>query len=765
MSAVSCRRERDLTAGSGDPAFQVSASATEIFLISFHSTLLGGLKINVIAIDPTNGQRNSHYSLSTEGDISDASDVLHVGANSASPLIAWTDKSHKNLKVNILGSKNTITLPIATESEEVKTVTLHAPRRSHALAHFLVHLQTATQHWAEVYHVDLKKSAVAKAYSLPKVAGKGAFSSGSVDANVFFARVTESEAMLVSSQSHGILERHSLVQAPLKKQPLHVVAEVAMASASSYPTRAALLTEDGEWTMLRNGDALWSRPEYMAHAMAAAIADLPKEQSLEHELETESHQNAVVAFVHRLTRHIQLLINLPTFLQGLTRLSKEGPTGADVTAFDKFGLTKVIMLALPQRKLVAFDTTHPGSPLWSTILADTQDHGEWSGVRLFPADAGFVEVHETGSSVPTVIDALTGKVVGKAASTTDASGHMEAADLYNVRVDEHGLRGYSRQNADTPAWRLTVPPKQRIVALVSRPFEEPVASIGKALGDRRVLYKYLNPNLALLATVDETTNELAVTILDGTSGHVLDTATHNGADGSQPVTAVVSENWFAYSFTTDGAGQAASRGQQLIIGEFYESSLPDDRGSLGASSNYSALGGGSGDSTPYVITRSYQIPEAIAGMTVTQTRQGITSRDVLITLADSKGIVAVPRHILDARRPIGRDPNKDEQAEGLMRYTPTLEFDPKWYLNHQRELFGIKEVITSPSLLESTSIVFAYGLDIFGTRVSPSFTFDILGKGFNKGQMLLTVAALGVAVLLVAPFVCHACPSKQSLFC
>jgi hypothetical protein len=91
--------------------------------------------------------------------------------------------------------------------------------------------------------------------------------------------------------------------------------------------------------------------------------------------------------------------------------------------------------------------------------------------------------------------------------------------------------------------------------------------------------------------------------------------------------------------------------------------------------------------------------------------------------------------------------------EGLMRYNPVIEFDPKWHLNHAREVIGIKDVITSPALLESTSLVFAYGLDVFGTRLSPSFNFDMLGKDFNKFQMLATVAALAVVTFVVTPLV------------
>ena len=91
--------------------------------------------------------------------------------------------------------------------------------------------------------------------------------------------------------------------------------------------------------------------------------------------------------------------------------------------------------------------------------------------------------------------------------------------------------------------------------------------------------------------------------------------------------------------------------------------------------------------------------------------------------------------------------------EGLTKYNPVLEFNPQWYLNHKREVVGIEKVVTSTAVLESTSLVFAFGGDVFGTRVSPSFAFDVLGRGFNKVQMLMTVAALFVAVVFVAPLV------------
>lgn len=61
--------------------------------------------------------------------------------------------------------------------------------------------------------------------------------------------------------------------------------------------------------------------------------------------------------------------------------------------------------------------------------------------------------------------------------------------------------------------------------------------------------------------------------------------------------------------------------------------------------------------------------------------------------------------------------------------------------------------MTSPALLESTSLVFAYGLDLFSTRVAPSNTFDVLSETFNKAQLVFTIGGLALAIVIVKPMV------------
>lgn len=70
-----------------------------------------------------------------------------------------------------------------------------------------------------------------------------------------------------------------------------------------------------------------------------------------------------------------------------------------------------------------------------------------------------------------------------------------------------------------------------------------------------------------------------------------------------------------------------------------------------------------------------------------------------------------------------------------------------------RQVANVRQILTSPALLESTSLVFAYGLDLFFTRVTPSGTFDILSENFNKVQLVLTITGLAVAIIVTKPMV------------
>ncbi|KAF2139060.1 uncharacterized protein K452DRAFT_233269 [Aplosporella prunicola CBS 121167] len=743
---------------SGDVPFQVSTSATAIHAISLSSAMLGGLKIKVVSVDPLTGHKIDQYTLTSESDISSPDDILFVGANSASPILAWTDKSHKTLKLNLIGTKGISSLNIENHTgEEIEKVVLHAPHRTISVPHFLVHYQTSKSHWADVYHADLKTGSFSKAYSLPKLSGKGAFSTSTTDANVYFTRVSSDEVTVVSSASDDVLghwpvKKDTPDHAEAVKSPLHAVSEVVVKSGGASAVRSAVFVSAGNWNMLRNGDSTWSRPESLAGTVDAVFVDLPDQESLVQELEIETHQNALAAYIHRVKRHVKDLEHLPQFLQNLPKRFMPAAETQDKPQTDTFGFNKPVVVATETGRFIALRS---GKIIWNSDILNLPMGKKIDKIELRVTSTGLIEADIPELSKLVLLDVSTGLALP--ATPNEAKHPLDtekASPAFSYRVVDGDLKGY--WSGSDLAWQFVPTAGERIINVTPRPALDPVASIGKVLGDRRVLYKYLNPNLVLVTAVTDATGILSVYLLDSVSGVLLYEASHEGVDMMQPIPSALSENWITYSFTLSSNGEAPSRGHQLVVAEFFESTLPNDRGPFGASSNYSSIQptGAVGEAAkPHVLSQTYHIPEAISHMAITQTAQGITSKWLLVTLAESNSIVGIPRNFIDPRRPVGRDPTADEAIEGLLRYTPVIEFDPRQYLNHKREVYGVEKVLTSPALMESTSLVFAYGLDVFGTRVTPSFSFDVLGKDFNRFQLVTTVAALAVTVFFVAPLV------------
>ncbi|KAF7586728.1 hypothetical protein BBP40_008407 [Aspergillus hancockii] len=750
---------------SGDLPFQVSSSSTDVFYISLQSALLKGYKIKVTSLDLMTGRLKRQLTLNSEGDVSGPESVLFVGANTASPVIVWADKPQKALKVNVIGTKQVTTVNIDnTSGEEIRSITIHSPKKLNSLPHFLVHYQTQSTSWAEVYHVNLQSATVTKAYDLPCLEGWSAFSTSTKDANVYFTRITQSEMIVVSSASHAILGRWPL-QAPPMERALHAVSEV-VTKGDSVAVRSAAVSESGDWQLIRNGQTEWTRYEALAGALAANWAEEEYQEDLAHQLQVEGHESIYGAYVHRVKRHVKDLEHLPDWLRGLPKRILTSFVTDEVTNLDSFGIHKPVIVATENGRVYALDSGNHGTVSWGVKAAETET---WDPVAVITRPGTATVYVDDGSSV--TLNVASGEIIERNPATTKLRSIAILNDSPTpliVGISENGtpvesvdrpgffvtlggdtrILGWSSDNNKLPVWGFQPPRGQKIVHATSRPAHDPVASIGKVLGDRSVLYKYLNPNLVLVTAVGE--NSASFYLLDAISGKILHASTQNGVDTTQPIASAMSENWFAYSFWGDVSDPSDPKGYQLVISELYESSIPNDRGPLGSASNYSSL---DALPLPHVVSQSFIIPEPISHMAVTQTRQGITTRQLLCTLPSSNSLIGIPRPVLDARRPVGRDPTATEAEEGLFKYNPVLEFDGKWYLSHARNVAGIKKILSSPTLLESTSLIFVFGGDIFATRATPSQAFDILGKGFSKLQLLLTIVALAVGVTILSPMV------------
>ena len=793
-----------LTSYSGDAPYAVISSQDRIFTISLHSALLKGVKIKVTELNHLDGKPISQsISLNSESDIATEASILHIGANAGQPFLVWTDKALKTLKFNKIGTKQITAFNVpSSNGESAEKISVHAPRSPTAHPHFLVHYQGADSHWAEVYHVDVDTK---KVYDLPRLRGKGAFSTSSQGSDVHFIRHTALENILVSSTGSSILSQWDVRPKQVDAQDIsHATSEVLSRGGSAYAVRSALTLPSGNWELIRNGDSYWVRSEGLAGAVAAAFVEIPKEETLAAELAAESGRSVLTAYVHRVKRHVRDLQHFPAWAQALPArvlesfLGDKGDSQDQSLRRDGFGFHKLVLVATEHGRLAALDTGMQGKVIWNIQAVKLQAGEKWQ-VLSIEAEQDTVLVRGKGGEFLRVVSD-TGKIVQyqpgdliKSLKTSvpvlGASGQQllipvnydgsigdipeaefETGTIIVTDAEDNVVRGWALGKGAKPslAWQFTPAPCETVKAVTPRPSHDPVASIGKALGDRNVLYKYLNPNLLLITAFIAEASTVTFYILDAATGAVIHSTTHAGVDANLPIASIVSENWFAYSLFSESSshsqdvsetGQQNLKGYQLVISELYESPYPNDRGPLGSSSNYSSISASARNEdttydSPYVLSQSFLIPGPISSMSVTSTLQGITTRSLLCVLPDMKSLVSISRAFIDPRRPVDRDATAAEAEEGLFRYNPMLDFEPKWILSHKRELLSISQIITSPSLLESTSLVFAYGdLDLFSTRVAPIGAFDLLGKGFSKLQLVLTVVALGVGTMVVAPFV------------
>jgi len=297
-------------------------------------------------------------------------------------------------------------------------------------------------------------------------------------------------------------------------------------------------------------------------------------------------------------------------------------------------------------------------------------------------------------------------------------------------------------------WTLSLPSSEYVQSIIPRPLQ-PVASLGKVLGNRTTLYKYLNSHLMAVVTGSSVTsnNGCSIYLIDGAKGTILYHVALPSTDGTCDVKVTLTENWLVYQYY-DGelAGTGQAKSHRIVSVEFYEGSGVDDKIK---SSDLSSLSNQSTAITAF--EEAYVFPNGVSALSTTSTTYGITVRDIIVA-NENHQIQSIPRRFLDPRRP-KRKPTNEELEEWLIQYDPLIPDDPKRVLSHNYKVVGVKHIVTSPALLESTSLVFAYGQDLFFTRVAPSNTFDVLNENFNKAQLVLTIAGLAFAIVIAKPMV------------
>jgi len=349
---------------------------------------------------------------------------------------------------------------------------------------------------------------------------------------------------------------------------------------------------------------------------------------------------------------------------------------------------------------------------------------------------------------------------------------------------------------------------ESIVGVATRPSNEVIQSGVKILGggEGGYLYKYLNPNLIAVATTRtvpttaaaasdqaaaprvvpslkrSTDPSVTLYLLDGVTGSILERLVYRGGEG--PVHLAVSENNIVLEYFNPQTSM-----YELSSVELYENHEEGARGVLATHASSSATmssatgitpikgsvldglnvasfvskwtGSKSSASSsarpfdsyseppPIVLTQSYTFsrsPSAPIGLTTT--RRGISSKEFLFALEGGGGggqILSIPKIWLDPRRPM-QEPTPQDRMEGLVPYSANIPVEPMRLISHSRALGPIRSIVSSPVLLESTSLVCSYGLDLFCIRLNPSQTFDLLNEDFNSPFLIATVTLVIAAI-------------------
>jgi ER membrane protein complex subunit 1 len=150
-------------------------------------------------------------------------------------------------------------------------------------------------------------------------------------------------------------------------------------------------------------------------------------------------------------------------------------------------------------------------------------------------------------------------------------------------LGQRQLRGHRFSEAEgSPAtafatWAFSLPAGEEILSIIPR-LPSPIASLGKVLGNRTTLYKYLNPHLFALTTTSP--NTCGVYVIDAAKGTIVyhTSIPASKGKGKCDVHAMLVENWFVYIYWDEEyqwIGQ--TKGQRLASVELYEGSQPDEK--------------------------------------------------------------------------------------------------------------------------------------------------------------------------------------------
>jgi len=280
-------------------------------------------------------------------------------------------------------------------------------------------------------------------------------------------------------------------------------------------------------------------------------------------------------------------------------------------------------------------------------------------------------------------------------------------------------------------------------------------------GDASILYKYTNPNMLSVVSEDAgkgNVSALNLYVMDSVTGRILHQTRFVG--GAQPVKLVACDNWILMHYWNSKRTRF-----ELTVVELFDGKSDDGPWNIlfGAKGKESLSTSAHHLETPVPLQQTYIFPTGVTSMGVTATLKGITPRSIVMALTTDH-LFRVSKDWLNPRRPYMTSAgvlDKDKaipsqfaptKEEPIPPYAPVMPLRPSDVLTYDNPHGQVAGIVSSPTALESTSLIFSYGLDLFFTPVQTAKAYDVLSPGF---QYNLLYASVGVvfAGLLITTFI------------
>ncbi|KAI8907882.1 hypothetical protein EDD86DRAFT_208405 [Gorgonomyces haynaldii] len=543
---------------------------------------------------------------------------------------------------------------------------------------------------------------------------------------------------------------------------------------TSDTLRLAVVTMDDAVHLIRNQKLQWTREEGLAKIKKVVALDLPTaDMDIHHdELGEDPDQqmdHVLDRLTHRWTKHYDQLRHLlepkNTTVQEqqkiIVAVTEKGKVYGLNAQNGKIAWTYLIPRLEPLNLLVLREAHVKSPPVVAVVghfpdqtfvrMINALDGGEYTinGHSTTVYNGHIVSSHSVDMLVPGHL--LKHIALVHTDNYVSVNPSLDASDEAFKKQDhryflgsDSVIRGFKSgqiiNSRFEPILKWTMEFKnQKILKIVSPPRNQ-VASLGRVLGDRNVLYKYLNPNVAAVAS--KGADFLYISLVETLSGQLLYRTKHKITERTN-VELAFTENIVVYSFWNDKLdlpetkrlAPPVSKHTQVVVMELFESEKPNERMASYETDNHKI----------HVMSQSYVAPNQINVLSFTQTLQGITAKSVIAHIAGNH-IVSIPRHVLDPKRPI-HPPNAYEKEEQLQQYKPLLPWNPKEIVSYFKDISGINQIVSVPTFLESTSLVICYGHDLFVSQVMPSNAFDTLSSDFSYTGLIATFVGLIVGIV------------------